>query len=406
MAAAPDVTANAQKVIPTAAAGASLDASGSAWANGNLTVLSASTPAAWTAVGFVVNEPNNSGDYEIELLVGGAGVEVPIAVACGFTPATVTGSAWNLLEFRIPVDNIPISSRVTCRLRKAGTNTTAWGVKLIYYDSVASTVGVTTSVVSVAPAASAGVVVATDTSSWVNSGWVELHSGLTNIALLAVVVNTVNANGDFEIDIGKGAALSETVVATTGWSCASTIGSRRVLPFCIPVKVAGTNRISIRVRRATAAASVNCTFRLQYVSTSDFSSTVSPRMTSAVPLVSSNAAALPTVAGKNSAWVNSDYVELVASTSTACVLTGVVVDQAAIVVEWEVDIAVGAALSEVVIGTIGDMTHSNAGIDNTVTFAIPIDAIPTSSRIAARVRKTGTSTANWAFGVELTPKPL
>jgi hypothetical protein len=404
--ASPEVTANAQQVIPTAAAGASLNASATPWADGTLTVLSASTPAAWTAVGFVVNEPNASGDYEIELLVGGAGVEVPIAVVGGYTPPSVSGSAWNLLEFRVPVDSIPSGARVTCRLRKAGTNTTAWGIKLIYYNTVTSTVGITTNVPAVAPAAAAGVVVATNTGSWVNSDWVEVHAGLTNVALLSLVINTVSTGDDFEFDVGTGTAGNEVVAGTLGFSAQSSTGSRHHVPFCIPIRLFGTHRISVRVRRAAAAASLNTTVRLNYVSTSGFHGNGLMQYTTALSAVVADAAALAVVAGSAVAWTNSLWVELIASTATAIVVTGVVVDPAAVVVEWEVDIGVGAALSEVVVGTIGDMTHSNVGVDNTVNFAIPIDAIPASSRVVARVRKTGTSTANWGLGIEYVPKPL
>lgn len=403
---APGVTPNAQLNEPPAVSFTAVTPNGTAWNNSNWFQIIASTGAAWVLTGLTVSPAVSNVDYEFDIGVGSAGNEVVIATLGGFVSAGGnSGCAWQFTPTSVPIDAIPASSRVSVRMRKVGTSTAQWFVDMHYFLKTGLGVGTTANPTLVAPAAAAGVAVATNTTGGANSSWVELHSGLTNIAILSVVCNFPSVADYWEIDIGYGTAGNEVVAGTIALTERSNIGNRRVFPFCIPIAIAGTNRIAIRVRRSTSAASISPTFRLIYVSTSDFGGSL-PEWTTAIPAITSSAAALPTVAGAAVNHANSNYVELITSTSTAIVLTGITVDPAVASVGYEVDIAVGGAGSEVVICTIVDVSLTLGGIDNTVTLDIPIDAIPASSRVSARFRKDGTSTSAWGFGIQYVPKPL
>jgi hypothetical protein len=94
-----------------------------------------------------------------------------------------------------------------------------------------------------------------------------------------------------------------------------------------------------------------------------------------------------------SAWASSTWTQLVASTSTSQVLTGIAVKLLSLDMSWEVDIGIGAAAAETVLTTIRFHHTGTATVDGPSYFPLyhPLDAIPVSSRLAARTRSESTS---------------
>ncbi len=404
MPATPQVTANALKCIPSAAVGTNVTPNAVAWVNSLWVQLSASTPDAWTIVGLVVNPPVVV-ECEFDIGVGAALSEVVVATVAA-SELNSNGQSWHYLECRVPVEAIPAGSRVAVRMRKVGTNITAWPCKLIYYSSVASTVGTTANPTLVAPSAAVGVTVTPGGVTWGNSSWVELSAGLTDVAILGLVISA-GATGELEFDVGIGAALSEVVIGTVAcYRGTVNVGPPTLLPFCVPIVAAGTNRFAVRVRRNSTGVTA-FTAKLLYVSTASFGNQ-DPQGTAAIANVAAPAAAWPTVAQNNTAWANSAWLELIASTATAIVITGVCKGQTGVnASEYEIDIGVGADGFEVVILTQAD--HSEAGntcINTTVPLAIPVDNVPVSSRVAARIRKAAAGTSAIGFDVTYLPKPI
>src|SRR3990167_4010231 len=265
--ATPEVTAEPQRTLPTAAGGTSLTHSSSAWANSAYGEMSASIGSAITIVGVAVNA-GLAAEFEIDIARGAATSEVVVATFIGHVESL--GGLGNHVFFcYIPIDDIASGQRIACRLRKSGTDTTAWTVKLVYYNSVSATVGVTANESLVAPSAAAGVSLTPSGSAWVNSAWGELSASLTDIAVLGVAVNPGVGATEFEIDVGDGAATSEVVVGTTGANAESLSAYWTLLPFRIPIQVAGTNRLTTRLRKSSTDISA-WTVKLLYISTSGF----------------------------------------------------------------------------------------------------------------------------------------
>lgn len=404
----PEVTAVAQEVAPPAAAGASITPANSAWTNSAWSQIIASTAAATTVYALVFHDAVTDVDFELDLGKGGAGSETVIATVAGHDVNALYYSTIRVLEFRIPLDNVPTSTRLAVRLRKEGTSTTAWRVRLLHSATVSSTVGVTTAAPLVVPSAASGVSVTPSGTAWVSSSWVQLSSSLANIALLAVgILRGQTTQHEFEIDIGKGGAGSEVVVGTIAGGSGSNNTSRIVVPFGVPLVVSGTNRIAVRIRLSSTNTNV-CELKLLYCSASDFSATEAAKYATSAQAATADAAAFPTVAGANSSFANSAWLELIASTATAIVLSGFSRDSASVDVEYEMEIGTGAAGSEVAKTLIAESQNSSgsAGGMQYLPMMVPYDNIGSGVRVAIRFRKTGTSTASWGFGITHFPKPL
>jgi hypothetical protein len=116
------------------------------------------------------------------------------------------------------------------------------------------------------------------------------------------------------------------------------------------------------------------------------------------------AAASASITPNGSAWADSAWVDVLAAADAASVLTSILVIPG-VAAYWEVDIGVGG--TPTVIATIGGATDTVADSRPGI-YALPIgiDAIPNGSRIAARLRKGGTSTAAWGVAVSYLKKPI
>lgn len=112
-----------------------------------------------------------------------------------------------------------------------------------------------------------------------------------------------------------------------------------------------------------------------------------------------------------SVWTNSAWVELLAATPAAAVLTGVIAGtRQPSTVHFEVDIGVGTAGAEVVIATVKGISYQLSatiiGAPLVFAFPLPIDAIASSARIAARVRTSSTNTTAFRVAVTYLLKPI
>ncbi len=145
---------------------------------------------------------------------------------------------------------------------------------------------------------------------------------------------------------------------------------------------------------------------IEYISTSGVQVSIPP------------AAGSVTLTPNASAWANSSYAQLTASTSFAAILKSITVtpfsgaaDQSNlnVISEFEIDIATGAAASEVVIATIIGVTQGNTwgGCPNvTLELPIPVENIAASARLSWRLRKGNTSVVIWGCAATVINKPV
>lgn len=126
-------TTNPLLSLPSAAAGASITPSGSAWGNSNWAqILASAASALYLNHLAVIPNPVSGIQAELDIGIGGAGSEVVITtLKAGFQQGSEGApSVWRLPHL---LDAIPASSRVAVRLRKKGTDLTAWTVGIGAY---------------------------------------------------------------------------------------------------------------------------------------------------------------------------------------------------------------------------------------------------------------------------------
>jgi len=122
-----------------------------------------------------------------------------------------------------------------------------------------------------------------------------------------------------------------------------------------------------------------------------------------------------TLTPSGTAWTSSAWVELIAAVGADSILTGLVVSTAwgnSSVVDnhWEIDVATGAAASEVVIATFKGRIRGIFSDVQDSTQWIPtvlgIDAIANGARLSARIRTGSTDTTVWTCAATYIHKPL
>jgi len=269
----------------------------------------------------------------------------------------------------------------------------------------------TTSVHKTMPTGAIGVSISGVSPAWTNTAWTQVTASTSNAIVLTGIVVNPAANAEFEVDIGKGTAGSETVVATV----AGVRNSGAAGPWWIELPIAVDNiasgqRVAVRFRK-TGTNTNAWTFKLTYY---DKPAGGDVPVTSVAPQVYPTSTSGLSVTPSGTAWVNSSWTQLIASTSTAIVVGGLTIDPGASVT-FEADIGVGAPGSEVVVTTLRDDAPNGSGGPYTRILTPALDNIPTGSRVSIRIRHSTTSMAAFTFkliyyqspvGVTLNSKPL
>jgi hypothetical protein len=253
--------------IPPAADGVSVTPNASAWVNSAWVQISASTPGIWTLQ--TVTAFSDSGPspvhFEIDIGTGASGSEVVV----GTLPGCKESTTWNLesyfLSFGIPI-SIEAGLRVAVRLRKQGTDTTAWTIALGYYEDDVGTSNITTLPQLCVPSAADPINVASGGASWSVGSWVELSPSLDAGSMIVGVSMQrpdMVSNDDLILEIGVGAVSSETVltrIATTEFSNAF----HGVTRFVVPHRLATTTRVSARLSQSYSSGARTCEVKLIY----------------------------------------------------------------------------------------------------------------------------------------------
>lgn len=261
-----------------------------------------------------------------------------------------------------------------------------------------------------APPAASGVVVTPNSSAWTNSAYFTLIAAtdaaivLTGLSIQPEITSTLEY---FEIDVATGAAASETVVTTIKGTYSLTYYcSPGYIPFAIPLdNIANGARVSVRLRKSntsTGTWSVSATYYKKPL--------VGTMLTTAKPQKCIPSAATPTSLSIGaSAYANSTWTQLVASTATDIVITSFVPRVSGFGGDdWEIDIGIGAISSEVVFATLKLHTTvlGGAGGPNTITLYTPYDAIVAGTRIAARTRVSTITSRTCNLAYNYIEKPL
>lgn len=257
-------TTNAQFTAPSAAASVAITPNAGSWVNSAWFQLLAAAPADALITGINVVIPGAAEPFEIDLGVGGAGAETVITTFKGqYKAAGTHGQGY--IPHVIPLDAVPSGSRITARLRKNGTSVTVWNVNLTYLRKpITGNLTTTTKPQKVAPAA-AILTIATPASSWTNGSWgTVLAAAAADLVVVGVVIPALTGSQDWEIDLGVGAAASESVITSFPGRRSGLTDGPCFFPLPNPLDVITSGqRVAARIRGAEAAAR-NTTIAIVY----------------------------------------------------------------------------------------------------------------------------------------------
>lgn len=366
-----------------------VNGAGSSRANSAWVQAIASTPADWVIAGIAVGGWSVSiigADWEIDVGVGGVGVEVVKATAFGF--AQDPADSYHHFFFPVPIDSIPAGSRVSFRLRQEGTDASVWNISLGYYtkpiaglmETYAGAVPIVSTPAAAPPTQLCG-------AAWANVGYTLVENAPANVYVGGCAIRASTADNEVEVDLATGAPGSEVVFTTLRRQIQSgTNGFCNYIMFPIVYDgITSGTRIAFRSRGTVA---LNVAIKLLYYPKS---TAISNRKSSNKPIIALPAAADgigPTYA---TAFGAGAYTQLVASAPDQLQIFGVSMDKDGTDnnAECEVDIGVGGAGVESVIAT---WRYSNqaalVGAGNQWVLPLPIDSIPNGARVAARVRNS------------------
>jgi hypothetical protein len=383
------------KVLPSAASGVSVTGSGTAWGNSSWVQVTASTPAAIVVVGVVVGGGVNQ-EFEIDIGKGPAGSETVVATISGNQESAASSPRW--LPLPIPVDNIPSGTRVAVRVRKAGTTTTAWTIKLVYYEKpISGSIATTANPSLLVPSAAAGTSVTPSGTAWANSAWTQVIASTGNAIVLGGITINPAVAVEYEIDIGTGASGSETVVTTIRGRSTTAGAPQTIILKPLLDNIPTETRVAVRLRKAGTSTTA-WTVKLIYYNKTGLG--VGSEALTAKPLKwSPTGTAGVSVSPSATPWANSNWVQVIASAPTNLAIAALEFVPAS-AVDFEIEFGVGSAGNEVPIGLVrGRVLSTTLGDIFTMNIAPLINSVPSGSRVAVRIRTSGTTTTAWTMSV-------
>lgn len=212
--------------------------------------------------------------------------------------------------------------------------------------------------------------------------WTEAKSALSFDCLGIVVTFQTQPNNYQILDIGIGAGGSEQVIVPN-WNLSSSLsGTHANNPQFIPVFIPAGSRVALRSQAHGGAAFA--TFKIVFI-TGAYGGVQAPQRWKDYTQIAGPPYGVATTPGNPS---KGSYAQIAAATEFSSTWVSVAVQGATSPEDINIDIATGAASSEVVV--IPDLYYSieNLGVQWCFPFTIPA-----GSRIAARAATNGGTTA-------------
>ncbi len=294
--------------------------------------------------------------------------------------------------------------------------TDSWGaITVAVAAGATATPGTTIKVLSqrfIAPSAATPSAVTPNGSAWVNSTWVQLLAATDADSALAAlhIIDPGHAEVSAEVDVGVGGAGSEVVIATfrlwVGFNFVSLSALNVPCPILIDA-IPNGSRIAVRLRQEGTNTT---TWKLAVSYYKKSVSGISTPATTAPIKISPSAATgvSVTIGNVSGAWNNpASFTQITASTSAAWILLGFVTpNDVGTSHEFELDIAIGAAASEVVITTVRAVRKGfGPGGPGFYEIKPPLDAIPSGARVSARARWSRASADTMLISAVYIQKP-
>jgi hypothetical protein len=169
------VTAVALDVYPSGATPPTVATGASAWGNGSWVQVIAAAGANLHIAGVALG-PISTSQFEIDIGIGGVGVETVLHTVRDTIGSAGSESNLNFLMLPIPVGGITLGDRVSVRAR-ASLSFLTFGVGLVAYSALSDTDHLTSLSLKTAPAAATAVTITPSSTAWAFSAWSEIWTG-------------------------------------------------------------------------------------------------------------------------------------------------------------------------------------------------------------------------------------
>lgn len=245
----------------------------------------------------------------------------------------------------------------------------------------------------VTPQGSAGLTLAapaSTTSPWSAGAWTEfIASTATTIHFYGICFDsTTSYSGfQFELEVGIGAVGAETVIATIRmYGPNSGNGGPRTFLMPVPFEIPAGSRVVMRQRQSGTIFTFNA--NLLYFENCDSDNVTTGVKLTCLPEHASHVLMTPS----STPWANGNWAQITSGEGHAISVVGIAFANKHDDVHVEIDIGIGGAGSETVLTTFRSVTAArDLGTEWQMFLPNPI-AVPPGTRIAARMRKSGTST--------------
>jgi hypothetical protein len=243
----------------------------------------------------------------------------------------------------------------------------------------------------VAPPAAIGLAVPSGTNAFDYGAWVEfIASAAGNLAIAGLSIAAgVFSNSDAEYQIGVGTAGNEIGIGTIRFFLGNSGTNCTPEAIMLPIPMGGIvtgNRVSIRTRRDASVEATTLVSLMYYQALDSDQVTNLTQVWTCVPFGAAGVVVTPA----NSAFTNSNWFELTSGLATTAGIIGLSSERTVTDIDAEYDIGIGTAGNEVVITTIRS-GWNGAAAKVLFEYLPSIYFVPASTRIAVRIRKTGTS---------------
>jgi hypothetical protein len=192
--------------------------------------------------------------------------------------------------------------------------------------------------------------------------------------------------GDFEIDVGVGPGGSEVVIATIPSFAEGPSDSYHHFFFPVPIDaIPAGSRVSVRLRMEGTSVFV-WRIGIGYY-TKPISGVISTY--TGIPAVSQSGV-VPATQTSGATWANPAGFQTIENAPSDVYIAGIAFDAGTADTEVEVDLATGAAASEVVFTTVRkNIQASEYGFSSFLMFPILYDSVASGTRLSFRARASG-----------------
>lgn len=263
---------------------------------------------------------------------------------------------------------------------------------------------VTTKPIKVAPASAASPSISSPGSAWTFGSWVELIASAAAdlyVCGIAIIV-TAGTDDNLQLQLGTGSAGNEVgihLIRLRVNLVSGVVGASHVVMF--PIALGGFSagdRISARLSDGDVSVE---TIRVALMYYEDLDS--NNYVTASNPLTCAPLNGTAAITPSGAAWTDSNWTQLIASAAADIAIAGITFGDeytgSVDAIQYEFDLGIGGAGSEVVITTTSGNTYDTGNDHMGIAWLQSPIPVAAGNRVAIRMRMNGTDTTPWPIAI-------